>query len=90
MSDDIHVNPDELEKFVRELARFNQDLSANILRLKGQFNHLGETWRDRQQQQFAQEFEQTIHTLHQFIELSERQIPALQKKARAAREFQNR
>jgi uncharacterized protein YukE len=77
-----HADPEEIKKFARMLKVFNQDLTHNTKKLQGQFQHLGEAWKDRQFQDFAQEFERLIHMLHQFVQSSEQQIPLLQRKAK--------
>jgi hypothetical protein len=70
------------------LKVFNQDLVNNTRVLQGQFQSLEETWKDRQFQEFAQEFERLIRMLHQFVQYSEQQIPLLQKKAEQLDEYQ--
>jgi len=50
---------------------------------------LGETWRDQEHQKFAQEFEQTVRVLEQFIRTSEQHSPFLLKKAQRLREYLN-
>jgi uncharacterized protein YukE len=76
-----HADPEEIKKFARMLKVFNQDLTNNTNVLQGQFQNLEETWKDRQFQEFAQEFEQMISVLHQFVQSSEQQIPLLHKNA---------
>jgi uncharacterized protein YukE len=80
-------DPEEIKKFVRMLKVFNQDLTNNTKVLQGQFQSLGETWKDQQHQKFAQEFEQMVRVLHQFVQSSEQQIPLLQKKAEQLDEY---
>ncbi len=48
-----------------------------------------ETWRDQEHQKFAQEFEQTVRVLEQFIRTSEQHSPFLLKKAQRLREYLN-
>lgn len=81
------ASPDDLERFARELKEFNQQLADSMSRLQGQFNAVGETWRDQEHQKFAQEFEQTVRVLHQFRRSSEQQIPFLLRKAQRLREY---
>lgn len=83
------ANPDDLEKFARDLKQFNSQLAASMNQLQGQFNRVGDTWRDQEHQRFAQEFEQTMRILQQFSRSSEQQIPFLQKKAQRLREYLN-
>lgn len=87
MSPQAIANPDDLERFARELKQFNNHLAESMSRLQGQFANLGETWRDQEHQKFAQEFEQTIRVLHQFARTSEQQIPFLLRKAQRLREY---
>ena len=48
-------NPEELERFARNLKEFNKQLRESMSRLQGQFARLGDTWRDQEHQKFAQE-----------------------------------
>ncbi|PZR98695.1 MAG: hypothetical protein DLM69_08350 [Candidatus Chloroheliales bacterium] len=83
------ANPEELERFARDLKQFNSQLADSMARLNGQFNNLGDTWRDQEQQKFAREFEQTVRVLQQFIRTSEEQIPFLVRKAQRLRDYLN-
>ncbi len=83
------ADPNDLERFARELKRFNSQLQENMRRLQAQFNRLGETWRDQEHQKFAREFEQTMRVLLQFQRASEQQIPLLLRKAQKLREYLN-
>lgn len=84
------VSPEELESFARNLKQFNAQLADSLSRLNGQFANLGETWRDQEQQKFAQEFQQTTQVLQRFMQTSEQQIPFLLKKAALIRQYLNR
>ncbi len=81
------ANPEELERFARELKQFNVQLRDSMSRLQGQFNGLGETWRDQEHQRFAREFEQTMRVLHQFQRTSDEHIPFLLRKAARIRDY---
>ncbi|MBX2997693.1 MAG: WXG100 family type VII secretion target [Caldilineaceae bacterium] len=85
----VEANPEELEKFARDLKQFNGQLAESMSRLQGQFGRLGDTWRDQEHARYAQEFEQTLRILHQFSRSSEQQIPVLLKKAQRLREYLN-
>ncbi len=87
MSPQAVADPEDLERFASELKRFNAQLADGMARLQGQFTGLGETWRDQEQQKFAQEFEQTMRVLHQFRRSSDQQIPFLLRKAAAIRTY---
>ena len=81
------ADPEDLERFARELKQFNGQLRDSMARLQGQFATLGETWRDQEHQKFAQEFEQTMRVLHQFMRSADQQIPFLLRKAQRIRDY---
>lgn len=81
------ANPEDLRRFSAELKQFNAQLRESMARLQGQFVRLGDTWRDQEHQKFAQEFEQTMRVLHQFMRTSEQHIPFLLRKAQKLEEY---
>jgi hypothetical protein len=81
------ANPDDLERFGRELKHFNGQLADAMSRLNGQFASLGETWRDQEHQKFAQDFQETVRVLHHFMRSAEEQIPFLMRKAQRIRDY---
>lgn len=87
MSYQAIVNPEELERFARELKQFNSHLRENSKRLNGHFKQLEQTWRDQEHQKFAREFEQTMRVIQRFIQMSDVHIPFLLRKAQKAREY---
>ena len=87
MSRQAIASPEELERFARNLKEFNGQLAESMNRLRGQFDNLGNTWRDQEQQKFAREFEQTTRVLQQFMSTSEQQIPLLLRKAQHLRQY---
>lgn len=87
MSPQAVVNPEELERFATNLKQFNGQLLDNMQKLRGEFGRLGDTWRDQEHQKFAQEFDQTMRVLRQFMQTADDQIPFLYAKARKAREY---
>lgn len=89
MSPKVYATPEDLERFARELKQFNNQLQSSMSRLNSEFKRLGDTWRDQEQQKFAQEFEQTMRVLQQFQRSSDKQIPFLLRKAQRLREYLN-
>ncbi|MBS1252574.1 MAG: hypothetical protein MAG451_01615 [Anaerolineales bacterium] len=83
------ADPEDLERFARELKQFNGQLRESMSRLQGQFGRLGDTWRDQEHQKFAQEFEQTMRVLNRFMQSSDQQIPFLLRKAQRLRAYLN-
>ncbi|MBX3002229.1 MAG: WXG100 family type VII secretion target [Caldilineaceae bacterium] len=89
MSPQVYASPEDLERFAQQLKQFNTQLRDTTASLNGQFNRLGDTWRDQEHAKFAQEYEQTMRVLQQFIRSADQQIPFLQRKAQRLREFLN-
>jgi uncharacterized protein YukE len=81
------VDPAEVRRFAANLKRFNADLQSSLAGLHGQLVALGDTWRDQEQERFRQEFEQTMHTLERFLEVSGEHIPFLLRKAERIEEY---
>lgn len=78
-----------LERFAQELKAYTTQLRESTARLNGQFHNLGDTWRDQEQQKFAQELLQTMRVLDQFTRSADQQIPFLLRKAQRLREYLN-
>jgi uncharacterized protein YukE len=76
-----HVDPGELRRFARDLARFSHDLQALTTGLHAKLRELEKTWRDQEQRKFTEEFEQTMKSLARFIDTAEQHIGFLQKRA---------
>jgi len=81
------ASPEELKRFASDLKQFNTQVASAMSNLRGQFVRLGETWRDQEHQKFAQEFEQTMRVLEQFVRTSEQHGPFLVKKAERLEEY---
>jgi uncharacterized protein YukE len=75
------VDPEEVRRFAHNLKQFNNDLHARMLVLHGQLMNLGSTWRDKEHDKFAEEFEQTLQVMKRFIETANLHIPFLLRKA---------
>ncbi|MCX6635445.1 MAG: WXG100 family type VII secretion target [Acidobacteria bacterium] len=81
------VDPEELRRFAQSLKKFNTDMQERLTSLNGQSVALGRTWRDQEQKKFAEEFEQQMQVLARFIELIDRHIPYLVRKAEIIEEY---
>jgi WXG100 family type VII secretion target len=82
------VDPEKLRQFAADLRRFNDDLRNQMSRIQGSFGRLGETWRDQEHARFAQVFQQTMQTMHRFVQASQEHIPVLVRKAEKIEEYQ--
>lgn len=81
------VDPNELRRFARNLKQFTSELQNQMSVLNGQMQNLGNTWRDQEHQQFAEEFEQTLKALTRFVENTNEHIPFLLRKAERIEEY---
>jgi uncharacterized protein YukE len=81
------VDPEELRRFASDLKRFNTDVQAQITQIQRRFVKLGETWQDQEQAKFAETFEKMIGTLTKFVEVSDRHIPFLLRKAQKIQDY---
>jgi WXG100 family type VII secretion target len=81
------VDPEQLRRFAHNLKRFNSELQSQMQTLHGQLKQLGETWRDKEQQKFNDEFEQTVQSIAKFVEAAEEHVPFLLRKADRVEEY---
>ncbi len=81
------VDPEQLRRFAQNLKRFNADLQNQLMTLHGQMKNLGQSWRDKEQQKFTEEFEQTMLALSKFIDAVDLHVPFLLRKADRAEEY---
>jgi uncharacterized protein YukE len=75
------VDPEELRRFAQSLKKFSGDVQERVSSLGAQMVALERTWRDQEQKKFSEEFEQHIRTIGRFVEVIERHIPYLHRKA---------
>ena len=83
------VDPAELRRFAQDLKRFSTALAGQMVVLQGRMMTLGQTWRDQEQQKFAEKFENTLKVLHRFNDDVAEHVPFLIKKAEKIEEYLN-
>lgn len=81
------VNPEDLRRFAQQLKRFNGELQSQMSSISGQLGALSQSWRDREQEKFAEEFAQAMQAMGRFIEATNQFIPFLARKAARAEEY---
>ena len=81
------VDPGDLRRFAHNLKHFTNELQHQIGVLQGQFNALGDTWRDQEHEKFAREFVQTVQVLSQFLTSANEHVPFLVRKAERIEEY---
>jgi uncharacterized protein YukE len=75
------VDPEELRRFGLSLRKFSGDIQERMSSLGGQMASLERSWRDQEQKKFAEEFEQQMQVLSRFVEVIDRHVPYLLRKA---------
>lgn len=75
------VDPAELRRFARDLARFNAQLEEMMTALNARTSQLAQTWRDAEHRKFAEEMARTSKVLAKFVEASNDHAAFLVKKA---------
>lgn len=83
----VIIEPEEVKRFAEELQRFNRDVQHRMASLQARFNALGESWQDQEHAKFSDEFKDTLKTLRKFIDLSDRHVPYLLRKAQRIEEY---
>lgn len=83
----MHVDPDELEKFAKELDQFIQYGEELNKSIQIQFGHVRGTWNDVQTERFAEELAETLKLLTNYAESAKAQMPRLRKQIEASRAF---
>ncbi len=83
----VIVDPEQLRRFAQSLKRFNSELQSQLQSLHGQMKNLSQTWRDKEQQKFNDEFDQTLLAVAKFVEAVDEHVPFLLRKADRAEEY---
>lgn len=78
---DVHGNPDEMRQFAYHLNKLAMDFRGLKDATRAKMNHLCQSWRDNENAQFAQQFEQEIKPLEKLIQTAEEYSNFLKKKA---------
>jgi uncharacterized protein YukE len=78
---DVHGNPDEMRQFANHLNNLTTDFRVLKDLTRAKMNHLGQSWRDNENTQFAQQFEQDIKPLEKLVQTAEEYSNFLKKKA---------
>jgi hypothetical protein len=81
------VDPLELRRFAHHLKQFNAEVRDRVAALHGQLVGLGDTWRDQEHEKFTQEFHETMHVIHHFLEAADQHVPLLIRKAERIEEY---
>jgi len=78
---DVHGNPDEMRQFAYHLNKLAMDFRGLKDSTRAKMSHLNQSWRDKENAQFAQQFEQEVKPLDKLIQTAEEYSNFLKKKA---------
>ncbi|MCE9630798.1 MAG: WXG100 family type VII secretion target [Pirellulales bacterium] len=81
------VDPAELRRFAGSLRKFSEEVVAQMQMVQRQLAALSATWRDQEQQKFAEEFEAQLGTFKRFAESTGEYVPYLIRKAERVEEY---
>ena len=81
------VDPAELRRFAQNLRPYNTEHHNPMAVIHGQLSGLSQTWRDKEQEKFTEEFEATLIVINRFIEASSQYVPFLVRKAERVEEY---
>ena len=85
-----NVDPTELRRFAKELARFHHDLETMMGSLHARARDLATSWRDQEQRRFTGELEQAMRGLKRFLDTTEEHAAFLNKKASLVEDYLKR
>lgn len=83
-SDQIHLTPEELDRFAQVLEQFSSELYESTRSLNGNLQQLGDTWRDAAFTEFETQFEQARNYIDNFVKIADEHVAFLKRKAHAA------
>jgi len=86
---DVHGNPDEMRQFAYHLNKLAMDFRGLKDSTRAKMSQLNQSWRDKENAQFAEQFEQEIKPLEKLIDTAEKYSAFLKKKASKLDDFNN-
>lgn len=75
------VDPEQLRHFAAMLQRYSQTLRESTAALAQAQARLNESWRDQEQRRFTEEFDEQVKLVQRLLDISEKHVPYLVKKA---------
>ncbi|MBX3421428.1 MAG: WXG100 family type VII secretion target [Pirellulaceae bacterium] len=84
------VDPEQLRQFAAMLQRYTQSIRESTAALTQAQARLNDSWRDQEQRRFSDEFDQQVKLVQKLLEMSERHVPYLVKKAEIIEQYLQR
>lgn len=86
---DVIGNPDEMRQFAYHLNKLAMDYRGLRDSTRAKMNHLSQSWRDKENAEFVQQFEQDLKPLDKLIDTAEKYSAFLKRKASKLDEVKN-
>jgi uncharacterized protein YukE len=83
----VHNDSDRLRDFASKLDGFSGTVEEHLTRLRAAMSRLGNSWRDQEFEEFAQEFAVTQERLKRFVAETKKTTPLLRRDAEALDEY---
>lgn len=87
MSNQVVVNPEEIDNFISEIRFFLDSLSSSTNRLNHSFEVLANSWNDRKRNEFEEEYRELLQVLKKFENNSEEKIQYLNILSQRAKDY---
>lgn len=87
MSGGIQLDLAELQRFIANLQRFDDELAASVGKLDSHWMQLGRVWRDEKFYEFAFTWEDALEALRGYLDDAPDAVEFLRRKASQAEEY---
>jgi len=87
MSNQVYVNPEEIDVFINEIRSFLDTLNSSTNRLNNAFENLSSTWQDRKRVELEEQYKELLRFLKMFEESSEEKINHLAILSQRAKDY---
>ena len=87
MSNQVFVNPEEIDVFINEIRIFLDTLNSSTNRVNNAFENLSSTWQDRKKAEFEEQYRELLRVLKIFEESSEEKINHLTNLSQKAKDY---
>ena len=87
MSNQVYVNPEEIDSFINEIRAFLDTLNSATNNLNNAFENLSSSWQDRKRAEFEEEYKELLKVLKMFEESSEEKINHLAVLSQKAKDY---
>ena len=84
------VDPEQLRQFASMLQRYSQTVRESTAALSQAQARLNESWRDQEQRKFSDEFMEQVKLVQKLLDMTDKHVPYLVKKAEIIEQYLQR